>query len=129
MSAYEWKDTVGPQELRRPRLEPAWEALETNEFGLNEFVKWCRIADIEPFVVFNLGTRGVESACELVEYCNSDTRSRWADLRRQHGYPDPQRIRLSGLGNEMDSDLQIGILRRGSLSGRWRRRWPTPSAE
>ena len=108
VSAYNWKDGIGPRENRVRRLDTAWRTVETNEFGLDEFMRWCEVSRVEPFLVFNLGTQGVESACELVEYCNGLGGSALADLRRSYGRQSPYGVRLWGLGNEMDGDWQIG---------------------
>jgi alpha-N-arabinofuranosidase len=108
VSSYDWRDGIGPREERVPRLDPAWRALETNAFGLGEFMRWCEAVAVEPFLVFNLGTGGVRSACELVEYCNGAGGSGLAELRKVHGRQSPYGVRLWGLGNEMDGDWQIG---------------------
>jgi alpha-N-arabinofuranosidase len=108
VSAYDWKDGIGPRQQRPRRLDPAWHSTETNEFGLNEFMSWCQTVDIEPFLVFNLGTQGVESACQMVEYCNATGGSAMADLRKAHGRDAPYGVHLWGLGNEMDGDWQVG---------------------
>jgi alpha-N-arabinofuranosidase len=107
VSGYNWEDGVGPSDQRPARLDLAWRTLESNQFGLNEFVEWARRADVEPMVVVNLGTRGLDAARQLVEYCNHPGGSYWSDLRRQHGVAEPHRIRLWGLGNEMDGPWQI----------------------
>lgn len=59
-------------------------------------------------MVFNLGTRGLAEARELVEYCNHPGGSYLSDLRKQHGSPEPFAIKLWGLGNEMDGPWQVG---------------------
>ena len=56
----------------------------------------------------NLGTRGIDAARNLVEYCNAPTGSRYADRRAANGHPDPHGVRLWCLGNEMDGPWQIG---------------------
>jgi alpha-N-arabinofuranosidase len=58
----------------------------------------------------NLGTRGVEAAAELVEYCNLPDGTAASDLRRDHGVAKPYDVRLWCLGNEMDGPWQIGSL-------------------
>ena len=58
VSGYNWEDGVGPVEHRPRRLDLAWMSTETNQFGTNEFIDWCRAADIEPMLAVNLGTRG-----------------------------------------------------------------------
>ena len=70
VSGYRWEDGVGPGEQRPVRLDLAWRSIERNTFGLNEFMAWTRQADVEPMMAVNLGTRGVEDACHLLEYAN-----------------------------------------------------------
>lgn len=62
VSGYNWEDGVGPMGQRPKRLDLAWLSTETNEFGTNEFVSWCRLAGIEPMLAVNLGTRGADAA-------------------------------------------------------------------
>lgn len=108
ISAYDWKDTVGPVNERPRRLEIAWRAIETNEFGTNEFIKWAKKAGVEPIFALNLGTKGIENAVSFVEYCNMTEGTLYSDLRRIHGVKDPHGIKIWCLGNEMDGDWQIG---------------------
>jgi alpha-N-arabinofuranosidase len=56
----------------------------------------------------NLGTRGIDAARNLVEYCNHPGGSAWSDLRRSHGVEDPHGFRTWCLGNEMDGPWQMG---------------------
>jgi alpha-N-arabinofuranosidase len=70
VSGYRWEDGVGPREQRPRRLELAWHSVETNQFGLDEFVRWCAKAGVEPMMAINLGTRGVQQALDLQEYAN-----------------------------------------------------------
>lgn len=108
VSGYRWEDGVGPVEARPRRRELAWMATETNHFGTNEFMDWCRLAGIEPMMAVNLGTRGPADAADFLEYCNQPAGTALADLRRSHGYPKPHDIRLWCLGNEMDGPWQMG---------------------
>lgn len=106
-SAYHWEDTVGPVEERPVCLELAWKAIEPNTFGLNEFLHWSKLAGTEPMLTLNLGTRGIEDACHLVEYCNSPEGTRWSNLRVKHGFQKPHKIKLWCLGNELDGPWQM----------------------
>lgn len=108
VSGYRWEDGVGPIEDRPRRIEPAWRTIETNEFGTNEFMHWCRVAGIEPMMAVNLGTRGMDAARSLLEYCNVEKGTYWSDLRRSHGVRDPHNIRFWCLGNEVDGTWQMG---------------------
>jgi alpha-N-arabinofuranosidase len=108
VSSFNWEDSVGPAESRPRRLDLAWRAVEPNLFGLNEFMRWAKIAGIEPMMALNLGTRGVDAARNLVEYCNHPGGSYWSDLRKSHGAEEPHGIRLWNLGNEMDGPWQVG---------------------
>lgn len=108
LSGYNWEDGVGPKADRPVKLDLAWGTTETNEFGTNEFIDWCRLADIEPMFGVNLGTRGPDSAREFLEYCNHPGGTYWSDLRRSHGYQEPHNVRFWCLGNEMDGPWQIG---------------------
>lgn len=108
LSGYNWEDGVGPKGERPVRLDIAWGTTETNEIGTNEFMDWCRLAEIEPMFGVNLGTRGPDSAREFLEYCNHPGGTYWSDLRRSHGYEEPHNVRFWCLGNEMDGPWQIG---------------------
>lgn len=108
VSGYNWEDGIGPREERRRRLELAWRTIETNEVGTDDFAEWARRAGSEVMMAVNLGTRGVDAARNLVEYCNHPSGTYWSDLRRKHGYEEPHRIKTWCLGNEMDGPWQIG---------------------
>ena len=108
VSGYNWLDGVGPKDKRPTVLERAWNSLETNQFGTNEFIDWCRLVGTEPLLGFNLGTGNPEQAVAYVEYCNVDKGTKWSDLRREHGYEAPHDVRYWCLGNEMDGPWQMG---------------------
>ena len=108
VSGYNWLDGVGPKDKRPTVLERAWNSLETNQFGTNEFIDWCKLVGTEPLLGFNLGTGTPEQAVAYVEYCNVDKGTKWSDLRREHGYEAPHNVRYWCLGNEMDGPWQMG---------------------
>lgn len=111
--AYDWRDGVGPVE-RRPRRTNFWAddralrelgnvdaRFETNRFGTNEFMRFCRLAGGEPYMAANVRTLPARAFHEWVEYCNSPRASTtWADLREAGGDPEPYRARYWGIGNE-----------------------------
>ena len=108
VSGYDWEDGVGPVEDRPKRLELAWLTIEPNTFGTNEFIDWCRQADLEPMLAVNLGTRGPDDARKLLEYCNFPSGTKYSDLRREHGWEKPHDVKFWCLGNEMDGPWQMG---------------------
>ncbi|TYQ13132.1 UNVERIFIED_CONTAM: alpha-N-arabinofuranosidase [Acetivibrio alkalicellulosi] len=108
VSGFKWEDSIGPRDERPCRIEEAWGTIETNQFGLNEFIEWCNKVNTKPMMAVNLGTRGVSDAKNLLEYCNFKGGTYWSDLRKKHGYEKPHDIRVWCLGNEMDGNWQIG---------------------
>lgn len=107
VSGYNWEDGIGPKDKRPKKLDLAWRTLETNQFGTDEFMQWCKMAGIEPMMVVNLGTRGPDEARNLVEYCNHKGGSYYSDLRISNGHKEPYEVKLWCLGNEMDGPWQI----------------------
>ncbi|HEY2685938.1 MAG TPA: alpha-N-arabinofuranosidase [Steroidobacteraceae bacterium] len=107
LSGYNWEDGVGPKHERPKRLDLAWGSTETNEFGTNEFMAWCKQLDIEPMLAVNLGTRGPDEARHFIEYCNHPGGTHYSDLRRAHGHAEPYGVKFWCLGNEMDGPWQI----------------------
>ena len=108
VSGYRWEDGIGPVESRPTRLDLAWRSLEPNTVGLDEFAGWARRTGVEPMIAVNLGTRGVQEACDLLEYTNLPGGTALSDLRARHGHRDPHGVRLWCLGNEMDGPWQTG---------------------
>jgi alpha-N-arabinofuranosidase len=108
VSAYRWRDGVGPVDQRPVRMEPAWNAIESNAFGTNEFVAWCRQLGAEPYLVVNCGDGDMREARDWVEYCNGTLPTALVKERERHGYPEPHRVRYWGIGNEVDGPWQVG---------------------
>ena len=86
----------------------AWFSTESNQVGVHEFVSWAKKAGTDVMMAVNLGTRGPDEARDLVEYCNLDTNTYFANLRRKNGAKEPFGVKLWCLGNEMDGPWQIG---------------------
>ena len=107
VSGYNWEDGIGPKDQRPRRLELAWQAIETNQFGTDEFADWAKDANTQVMMAVNLGTRGADDARRLVEYCNFPSGTELSDLRRKNGYEKPHGIKTWCLGNEMDGPWQI----------------------
>jgi alpha-N-arabinofuranosidase len=108
VSGYRWQDGVGPLGERPPRLDLAWHVVDTNQFGTNEFVRFCRQVETEPFLVANAGDGDQREARDWVEYCNGTADTALVRLRRQHGFEAPHQVKYWGIGNEVDGHWQIG---------------------
>ena len=108
VSSYNWRDGIGPKTDRPVKLNTAWSSVETNQFGIDEFMRWCRKVGCQPMITVNLGTGTPAEAAELVEYCNFGGKSTLSELRRKNGSPEPYNVRYWCLGNEMDGHWQAG---------------------
>ncbi len=109
VSGYRWRDGVGPRENRPVRMDMAWHTIESNQFGTNEFIEFCRAINTEPYLVVNCGDGDMREARDWVEYCNGTQDTALVKLRRQHGYDAPHRVKYWGIGNEVDGPWQIGF--------------------
>lgn len=111
VSGYRWEDGIGDKNKRPKRLDLAWHSTETNQFGLHEMEKWLKKAgNLELMEALNMGTRGLQSALDLLEYSNIPSGTKLSDERIKNGAKDPFNIRLWCLGNEMDGKWQLGHL-------------------
>jgi alpha-N-arabinofuranosidase len=108
VSGYRWEDGIGPVGERPRRLDLAWRSIEPNTVGTDEFLSWTARLGLEPMLAVNLGTRGIQEAADLVEYCNIAEGTAWSDRRRANGVARPHGVRLWCLGNEMDGPWQLG---------------------
>jgi alpha-N-arabinofuranosidase len=66
-------------------------SIETNQFGTNEFIDFCRTLGCEPMLGMNFGTGSIQDASDYVEYCNAPAGTKWSDLRKAHGYAEPHK--------------------------------------
>lgn len=110
LSGYHWLDGIGPKDKRPRRRELAWFSIENNQFGTDEFMTFCRKINAEPMLAVNMGTGTIQSAADLVEYCNAPVGTYYADLRAANGHRDPYNVKYWCVGNEMDGPWQIGHL-------------------
>jgi len=108
LSGYEWTDGIGPKKNRPKRLDYAWHTIESNQVGIDEFVDWSKKAKTDVMAAVNMGTGTIQSAGNMVEYCNFEKGTYWSDLRCQNGHPKPHNIKLWCVGNEMDGPWQTG---------------------
>ncbi len=110
VSGYDWRDGIGDRDRRPPRRNPAWTGVEHNDFGLDEFIAFCRELNAEPLVVVNTGFGDAYSAAQEVEYCNASTDTIGGKWRAENGHAEPYNITWWGIGNEMFGKWQLGYM-------------------
>lgn len=108
VSAYDWRDGIGDSDKRPPRRELAWNGLESNDMGLDDFMTFCRLLGAEPYIAVNTGLGDAHSAAEEVEYVNGPVTTRLGQLRAANGHPAPYGVKIWGVGNEMYGPWQWG---------------------
>lgn len=98
---YHWRDGIGPREKRPAMYNSNWGGIvESNHFGTHEFLDFCELLGIEPYICLNLGSGSVQEAMEWVEYMTSPASSPMANLRRANGREHPWKVRYLAVGNE-----------------------------
>jgi len=108
VSGYNWEDGIGPKDQRPKRADLAWNSIETNEMGTDEYAEFCKLIGAENFVCINAGTGTLDDARYWVEYCNYPKGTYYSDLRRKYGNEEPFKVKYWALGNETDGPWQIG---------------------
>ena len=108
VSAWQWKDSIGPRSERKVHLDPAWHQYITNEVGHDEYLQWAQKVGTEPLYTVNLGTGTMQDAMDLVEYTNHEGGTYWSELRKKNGHEEPYGVKTWYLGNEMDGPWQLG---------------------
>jgi alpha-N-arabinofuranosidase len=105
---YHWREGIGDR-AKRPRTYNYWQAqmpaglyhTETNQFGIHEFIRLCRLTGAEPYLAANMASGSPEEFHDWVLYCNapSATVTR-AKERAANGDEKPFGVRWWGVGNE-----------------------------
>ena len=108
VSAWQWKDSIGPKKDRKVHLDPAWYQFISNEVGHDEYLQWAEKVATEPLYTVNMGTGRIQDAMDIVEYTNFKEGSYWSDFRRKNGHKKPYGVKTWYLGNEMDGPWQLG---------------------
>jgi|GEM_PF-1335752 len=104
-----WEYSIGDIDKRKsPNWDNFWGNYQRMDFGLHEYIKFCRNMNIEPQITVNFGTRDSIDARNLVEYCNADTTTYYGNLRKQNGSPEPFNIHFWEIGNEQYGSWEIG---------------------
>ena len=97
---YHWRDGIGPQEKRPTMINSNWGGtIEDNSFGTHEFLDFCEMLGIEPYISGNVGSGSVEELAKWVEYMTAKDGT-MADERKANGRQEPWKVKYLGIGNE-----------------------------
>lgn len=105
---YDWRLGVGPRHDRHGAPDTAWGGWDENDFGTDEFLRWCELTNTEPYLCVNHGSGTPELAAAWVDYCNGPASSRWGRRRAEHGHPEPYAVGLWAIGNEVYGPWERG---------------------
>jgi len=110
VSGYNWRDGIGDRDRRPPRVNPAWTGVEHNDYGLDEFIDFCREVNAAPMIAANTGFGDAYSAAQEVEYCNGSADTVGGSWRVENGHRDPYNVTYWCVGNEMFGPWQLGFM-------------------
>jgi alpha-N-arabinofuranosidase len=108
ISDFNWYDSVGPRDKRPPDFDYAWNAMQTNDVGMDEFMTLCKVIGVEPYITVNGGFGDAHSAAEEVEYMNGAASTPMGAMRARNGHPEPYHVRFWNIGNEPYGQWQLG---------------------
>jgi alpha-N-arabinofuranosidase len=108
LSGWSWYDAIGDTDKRPPVFDYAWNAMQTNDVGMDEFMTLCKLIGVEPYITVNAGFGDAHSAAEEVEYINGSINTRLGALRARNGHPEPYHVKIWNIGNEPWGTFQLG---------------------
>lgn len=108
LSDWNWYDSVGDIDKRPPMFDYAWNAMQTNDVGMDEFMTLCKLIGVDPYITVNAGFGDAHSAAEEVEYINGSKDTRLGALRARNGHPESYHVKFWDIGNEPYGTWQLG---------------------
>lgn len=105
---YDWRNGIGNPDKRPPRYDFAWNTVESNDVGTDDFLTLCKLVGVDPYICVNAGLGDAYSAAQWVEYVNGKKDSPMGKLRVTNGHAEPYNVRNWGIGNEMYGEWQLG---------------------
>lgn len=108
LSDWSWYDGLGPRDRRPPTYDYAWNAMQSNDVGMDEFMTLCRLIHVEPYITVNAGFGDAHSAAEEVEYMNGPVSTRLGAERAANGHAAPYGVKYWDIGNEPYGKWQLG---------------------
>jgi alpha-N-arabinofuranosidase len=101
---YDWRNGIGARD-RRPVSENGADA---NDFGTDEFLRFCELVGAQPYISVNYGSGTPEMAAQWVEYANGAAGTKWGEKRAANGHPKPYTVKNWLVGNETWSAYSAG---------------------
>ncbi|MGH9685978.1 MAG: alpha-L-arabinofuranosidase C-terminal domain-containing protein [Candidatus Acidiferrales bacterium] len=108
VSDFSWYDSVGDRDKRPPVFDYAWNAVQSNDVGMDEFMALCKLLGVEPYITVNAGFGDAHSAAEEVEYMNGSVNTRLGAMRARNGHPQPYHVKFWDIGNEPYGPWELG---------------------
>jgi alpha-N-arabinofuranosidase len=108
ISGYDWRDAIGDPDKRPPTWDFAWNVMQPNDVGMDEFMDLCRILKVDPYITVNAGYGDDRSAADQVEYMNGSVQTHMGAMRAANGHPEPYHIKYWNVGNEPYGNWQLG---------------------
>jgi alpha-N-arabinofuranosidase len=108
LSDWSWYNGVGDIDKRPPTFDYAWHAMQPNDVGLDEFMTFCRLIGVDPYVTVNAGFGDAHSAGQEVQYMNGSLDTPMGAWRARNGHPAPYHIKYWNIGNEPWGTFQLG---------------------
>ncbi|MEO6313602.1 MAG: alpha-L-arabinofuranosidase C-terminal domain-containing protein [Chitinophagaceae bacterium] len=102
LMGYNWMDGIGPKDKRPARINMAWGGIDSNQVGTDEWFALNKSIGSENIVCVNLGLGTIQDAAYWLEYCNFKKGTYYSDLRAKNGHPEPYKVKIWDLGNEVD---------------------------
>jgi len=109
LSDWDWHGAIGPRDKREPMFDHAWDAMQTNDIGMDEWLTLAKRVGTEPYITVNAGLGDANSAAEEVEYINGAASTYWGAKRAANGHPEPYGVKFWNIGNEPYGAWQIGV--------------------
>ena len=108
LSDWSWYNGVGDIDKRPPTFDHAWNAMQPNDVGMDEFMTLCKLIGVDPYITVNAGFGDAHSAAEEVEYMNGSVATRLGAMRARNGHPEPYHVKYWNIGNEPWGTFQLG---------------------
>lgn len=108
ISDFNWYHSVGPRDRRPPDFDYAWNAMQTNDVGMDEFMIFCKLIGVEPYITVNAGFGDAHSAAEEVEYINGAANTSMGARRARNGHLQAYHVKFWNIGNEPYGQWQLG---------------------